>query len=438
MFLGIPAPDRGIHMRSGNQDHERLFLDLPLDLDLRDERQLDRLLTLADDLLARITTHDDLALLEAVVESEPTRWPVAARLGVKLARSRFFLSRRNGPLHLSTVVPLYGEHERIQAPTEHPLGEGFLDRKIRQLDWLFAGRPDQTWDLLLVDDGCPSGSGRAAETILATRHANRPARVLYLEHAIRTGHPIVKNLGTSRNSQKGGAVHLGLWESALRNPSNRGEHVVAFTDADLSSHLGQLGLLVEALDRPGTKIAAGTRRAATSAVVKPAGRSARGRLFIYLWKKLLPDLAYLDDTQCCFKAMRADEVAPIVATAVERGFAFDLELLLRSESLCRRSVTPVPIAWIDSEASSNTASASIHLSMLQRVVALVRETERPHDSRGAFARAIDSLDEERWQRAIREFGARLEALDPRLDSEALPIQPADLINLSRSETPRAM
>lgn len=411
------------------RDAARLFRRLPFELDLRNEGELDRVLGLCDELLLRVDGRHDLDLLEAVVESEPDRWPLAARLVVKLARSKWTLARRPGAIHLSVVVPLYGEHERILRPSEHALGEGFLDRKIRQLDWLCAGRTDQTWDLLLVDDGCPFESGRVAESILAERHSGKPVRVLYLEEAIQSGHALLSGLTTSGDSQKGGAVHLGLWESAHGPGAKQGEQIIAFTDADLSTHLGQLGLLVEALDRRGTVIAAGTRRATTSAVVKPAGRSARGRLFIYLWKKLLPELAYLDDTQCGFKAMRAEHVGPIVAAAAERGFAFDLELLLRSELLCRRSVSPVPIAWIDSEASSNTASTSIHLAMLRRVVSLVRESESVQPSAEAFAKAIDVLDEERWQSAIEQFGPKLEDIDPRLDTEVLPIRPADLISV---------
>ncbi len=421
--------DQRDQSRIRQRDAARLFRRLPFELDLRNEAELDRVLDLCDELLLRVDGRHDLDLLEAVVEGEPDRWPLAARLVVKLARSKWTLARRPGAIHLSVVVPLYGEHERILRPSEHALGEGFLDRKIRQLDWLCEGRTDQTWDLLLVDDGCPFGSGRVAESILAERHSGKPARVLYLEEAIQSGHALLSGLTTSGDSQKGGAVHLGLWESAHGAGARQGEQIIAFTDADLSTHLGQLGLLVEALDRRGTVIAAGTRRATTSAVVKPPGRSARGRLFIYLWKKLLPELAYLDDTQCGFKAMRAEHVGPIVAAAAERGFAFDLELLLRSELLCRRSVNPVPIAWIDSEASSNTASTSIHLGMLRRVVSLVRENESLQPSAEAFAKAIDVLDEERWQSAIEQFGPKLEDIDPRLDTEVLPILPSDLISV---------
>ena len=97
---------------------------------------------------------------------------------------------------------------------------------------------------------------------------------------------MVGHLLSTDSSRKGGAIQLGVYEAAQRR---RPGQVVVYTDADLSTHLGQAGLLVEALDRPSVELAAGSRRDPTSIVVKGASRSARGRLFIYLWKKLLPE-----------------------------------------------------------------------------------------------------------------------------------------------------
>ena len=115
-------PGRAELGRSG----DRLFGRLPFELDLRDEDQLDAMLRLTDELLARVDGLDDLDALESLIESQPERWPWAARVIVKLARSKRVLTRRPGPLHLSVVVPLYAEHERIRRPQESEVGEGFL------------------------------------------------------------------------------------------------------------------------------------------------------------------------------------------------------------------------------------------------------------------------------------------------------------------------
>jgi hypothetical protein len=161
--------------------------------------------------------------------------------------------------------------------------------------------------------------------------------------------------------------------------------------------------------------------------VKSSRRSARGRLFIYLWKQLVPELSYLEDTQCGFKAMSADTARYLVDRPSEAGFAFDLEFLLRCELTRRRSVAKVPIAWVDSEAASNLNTLSPYLEMLQGTARLSREYlgERPVTQ--AFASVIDALDEHAWERAIDRFGPRLEGVDPALDRDALFVSPAELM-----------
>ncbi len=402
-----------------------LFRRLPAQLDLRDEVQLECLLAAADELLARAEDAATLDQLDWMAHASPERWSVAARIVVKLARSKQAVQRREGPLHLSVVVPLYGEHERMLRPESHPNGEAFLDRKIRQLDWLLGAKPDAHWELCLVDDGCPHGSGRLAEAWLAERHPDADARVIFLEEAIRSGTAPVRDLDHVDQSRKGGSIHLGLYEVTRER---RNGHVVVYTDADLSTHLGQTGLLIEALDEPGTLMAAGSRRHPLSVVAKSAARSARGRLFIYLWKKLLPELAYLDDTQCGFKAIAGGTARRLVERPLrERGFAFDIELLLRSEKNLGRSISAVPIAWIDSEAASTTTALEPYLPMLRSVATLYRELCPRRESSERFAEAILSMDDAAWKRAVDELAPPLEAVDPALDGASTPLPASALV-----------
>jgi hypothetical protein len=49
-------------------------------------------------------------------------------------------------------------------------------------------------------------------------------------------------------------------------------------------------------------VAIGSRREPDSVVVKQGTRNDRGKLFIYLWKRMVPVLGDIIDTQCGFKA----------------------------------------------------------------------------------------------------------------------------------------
>ncbi len=401
----------------------RLFNRLPMDLDLRDEVALESLLATADALVGRTQTIEELDSIETLLAHVPDEWPLAARVAVKLARSKALIAQRVEPLHLSVVLPVYLEHQRMLRPHEHELGEGFLDRKLRQLDWLLGQSSNKNFDLLIVDDGCPEDSGARAEQVLRERHPDAPARVVYLEEAIASRVPVVSSMNTTSESRKGGSIQYGLWEATRQ--ARRG-HIVLYTDADLSTHLGQAGLLIDALDRPGIRMAAGSRRRKGSVVVKADGRSSRGRLFIYLWKKLLPELAYLHDTQCGFKAMPARVARSLTDAPRERGFAFDLEMLLRVELMWPRSIAAVPIAWIDSEAASTTDELSPYLNMLRSTVGLSRHYLGKRRGPDSFAMAIEALDESAWRRAIEIYGPLLEDCDPALDRDATILSAAGL------------
>ncbi len=73
-----------------------------------------------------------------------------------------------------------------------------------------------------------------------------------------------------------------MWDLAQKDHSKK--HIVVFTDADLSTHLGQLMLLADPIVNQGKLTAIGSRREKQSVVVKQVARNNRGKLFIYLWK----------------------------------------------------------------------------------------------------------------------------------------------------------
>jgi hypothetical protein len=185
-----------------------------------------------------------------------------------------------------------------------------------------------------------------------------------------------------------------MWDAVQRE--RVGNHIVTYTDADLSTHLGQLMLLVDPLLNRDKIVAIGSRREPTSVVIKKGARNDRGKLFIYLWKRLIPNLGNIIDTQCGFKAFRAEIIPEIIDGLIEKKFAFDIELLLRAELLKQGAITKVAVAWIDSEEASTTTDLQPYLPMLKSIVQMYRQYFPEDQLSNEFAQYIASLTEEEF------------------------------------------
>ncbi len=376
---------------SVDEDLARWRAEAPPQVDLRSPHQDAWVRKVADELTDRFSTIDELVGLE---EASP-RAPVLLRLAMKLAQSRLRLSALGTGLHVSVVFAVYKEHNRLRTQAEHPHGEDSLVRKVEQIDWLLRDLSGATWEILVVDDGCPERSGAVAEQIIEANGYRDQVRVLFLQDAIDQGDAMARGLASTDESQKGGSVQYGMSVAAS---ARRPNHVVVFTDADLSTHLGQLGLLVGPILGDGFDVAIGSRREPLSVVIKGGARNTRGKLFIYLWKRLIPTLSPIVDTQCGFKAFRAEVAEAIVADTVEKRFAFDIELLLRAEIARPGSIRRVPVAWIDSEAASTTTELQPYLAMLHSLVRITRRYLPRSEQTERFAELITSLDRDAWDR----------------------------------------
>jgi hypothetical protein len=372
-------------------DVERWSSEAPATVDLTQPDQDAWVRSVAEQLLARVSTVKEVIELE---EASPGA-PVLMRLAMKLAQSRLRVGALQDDFRVSIVFAVYKEHNRLRTQAEHPHGEDFLVRKVEQIEWLFDGQPKASWKMLVVDDGCPEKSGVIAQQIIDARGLGDRVSVLFLQDAIDAGHPLASGIKTTADSQKGGSIEYGMGVAA-EDGSKR--HVVVFTDADLSTHLGQLGLVVDPILSEGFDAAIGSRREPLSVVIKGGARNTRGKLFIYLWKRLIPQLSPIVDTQCGFKAFRADVAKAIVADTVEKRFAFDIELLLRTVLSRPGSIERVPIAWIDSEAASTTKELQPYLAMLQSIVRIAKRYLPTNPMSADFAELIESLDQESWAR----------------------------------------
>ena len=400
---------------------DELIADAPADLDLRNASHLDAVDELTEAILDAHENPTSIAAFERQLASEDA--PLSARLAAKVAQSRALAEAHPDSTRVTVVVAMYAEHERLRPASEHPHGEDALARKVSQLDRLLGDLPNWEWHLLLVDDGCPYGSGAVAEEIIRSNGWQDRVDVLYLQDGIDERSPGVGTLRTTDESRKGGSIQYGMWVAAHDDSP---EHAIVFTDADLSTHLGQIGSLVVPLGEAETTISIGSRREPLSAVAKRGDRNARGKLFIYLWKQILGSLDGVTDTQCGFKAFPADRTRAWVEACREKQFAFDIELLLLAHDDGRGSIARMPVAWIDSDAASTTDDGA-YLTMLQSVARMYRDHLPPNAASDEFADLVEELDAEAWLRLLANVPEDLLDLDPtEFDEHGAVVSAAEL------------
>jgi len=327
--------------------------------------------------------------------------PLGSILALKMARSQIEVAALPADLTLWVAFAMYAETNRLQPLSLHRHGEDLLVNKIEQLEALFAGSR-AAWKMVAVDDGCPDGSGKMALEILQRSYPEHlesgRIKVLFLDEAITAGLQEATGIDDARASRKGGSLLFGL--RTIHGWSKPGD-ILLYTDADLSTHLGQAGLLIGPLVRGEVDFMAGSRREDDSVQIKPSSRDKRGRLFISLWKQMLPVLPRIVDSQAAFKAFRADRAGSLLAQAHRIGFALDLELLLLAH-LEGLEIGKTGFCWIDSAAESNTKDLEVHLRILQSVAALRRRYLPGNTPGGKVARFVESLDLQAWKDCVAE------------------------------------
>lgn len=379
-------------------------------VDLSNESHLSAIQATVDHLLAGSITLQDIDEIEESIIRSDQENTLFIMLCLKLTRSKLIIQRVEDDLLVSVVFAVYKEHNRIKLPSEHPHGENFLLKKVEQLDWLLGKHQHIRWEMIIVDDGCPEHSGQLAQEIVNRNQLQEKVRVLYLQDAIARNLPPTRNLHATSESQKGGSIIYGMWD-ALEQRVGRNQ-IIIYTDADLSTHLGQVGLLINPIVTGKKHAAIGSRRERESIVIKKGTRNIRGKLFIYLWKRLIPNLAYVVDTQCGFKAFKAEIVPDIIDGMIEHKFAFDIELLLRTEIIKAQSIAKVPIAWIDSEEASTTTDLQPYLPMLKSISKMSKQYFTPDQMAEEFIEFIQKLDEGDFQLLLDQMPSEISRRDP--------------------------
>jgi dolichyl-phosphate beta-glucosyltransferase len=204
---------------------------------------------------------------------------------------------------LSVVIPCFEEERRLGPTLEA---------------WLaFLSEAQLDGEILVVDDGSRDRTAAIARRVLG---ADSPHRIL------RSPPP---------NHGKGWAVRTGMLAA-------RGERAL-FSDADLSTPVGESARLFEALDR-GHDVAIGSRwaKGAAIGVHQPWAREQLGRMLNAAVRAVaLPEYR---DTQCGFKCFSRRASEAVFSRLTLDGFAFDVEALFIAKRLGLR-IAEVPVAW---------------------------------------------------------------------------------------------
>lgn len=340
---------------------DALSTTLPEKIDLTVYHQDELISAAATKLTMTFPSLNALCDLDRWLTSNPANYKNSLLLASKLAVSKMVIKKHSEPLHVSLVVAMYNEHNRIRPISiDNPNGEDFLRRKMKQLAWVFD-HSSISFEMILIDDGCPNHSGAIAEKIIQSEGFSN-ARVLYIEDGIKRGSPVLKGLYSSEESRKGGSIQYGMWRAIKDSPLMDHPHLVVYTDADMAASVNQIGLLLMLQDEQ-TMVSVGSRYDIGSVCRGPWGRDGeikgltkfdrrmvglRGVLF----SKLFPQTGKITDTQCGFKAFKAEVLREILLKTEERTFSFDIELMVLAAATGTR-IAHVPIYWHDSLAESN-------------------------------------------------------------------------------------
>lgn len=198
------------------------------------------------------------------------------------------------------------------------------------------------------------------------------------------GWPGAKLVRLPWNQGKGSAVKAGVGIA-------QGERFV-FMDADLSADIADLPRLLGALDN--ADVALGSRSIAGSRIeYQQPMRQFQSKFFNSVACVLTKVVA--SDTQCGFKAFRADAGKLLFHLCEGKGFAFDVEVLALAQLLDMR-IVEVPIHWVDISGTS--------VRMVRDPILMVRDIMRTR---------------QRCRRIERRMGRTVEdAVQPGLDIDA--------------------
>jgi glycosyltransferase involved in cell wall biosynthesis len=212
------------------------------------------------------------------------------------------------PATVDVVVPA---HDEVRV----------LDANIRRLHRHLDRHLGRAWVLTIAENASTDGTGALADRLAAELPGVR---------AVHTG-----------DAGRGRALRA-AWTTS-------GAAVLAYMDADLSTDLGALVPLVDAVASGRADVAIGSRLVPGASVERRAMREGISRSYNRIVRTVLG--AEFRDAQCGFKALRRQTAAALLPHVRDQGWFFDTELLLLAQRRGLR-IEEIPVRWIDDPHSS--------------------------------------------------------------------------------------
>merc|ERR1712137_501314 len=261
----------------------------------------------------------------------------------------------------------------------HPNGEDFIRRKHKQMTWLFQERPDCTWSMLGVDDGCDRDSAGLMEKIIKEEGFEN-CTVARLNEVVKDESCPILNYETLKKdwnpddllvkaSQKAGAILLSMHLAAKEDAKGK-RHIIVYTDSDLSTDLCLCGLNFKTIfdgancsvsQRFGQEGAVNCGKLMADGGVAP-GMPRTSMIHLSLRHKLrmntLPPLAPIIDTNCGHKAITGDAVKDVLSKVRDYKGSFDMDWLMcvgidGKAKGSKKAIDVTAIPWVNSVAESN-------------------------------------------------------------------------------------
>jgi dolichyl-phosphate beta-glucosyltransferase len=210
---------------------------------------------------------------------------------------------------ISIIIAAYNEERRIKPSL----------LKVKE----YLTKQNMDYEIIVVDDGSTDHTSDVVKEMIQN-----------ISH--------LKVIRYETNKGKGYALRQGVLAS-------KGE-VVLLTDADLSTPIEELSVILPLVSHNKCDIAIGSRALALSEIIKkqPWWRQGMGKIFNKIVKIFIFD--DFSDTQCGFKIFSGDIARGLFKEARIDHFAYDVEILALAKKKGHR-IFEAPIRWINSPES---------------------------------------------------------------------------------------